>query len=83
MTSIGATVKEPGSSRKNKTGSWRTFKPILDEDKCIDCENCFLFCPEGCVSKKHEIDYDYCKGCGICARECPEEAITMKEEEEK
>ena len=30
MVSIGCAISEPGSTRKNKTGSWRTFKPILD-----------------------------------------------------
>ena len=78
MTAIGATVKEPGSSVNNKTGSWRTFKPVLDKDKCINCENCFLFCPEGCITKETDIDYDYCKGCGICAHECPVKAIKME-----
>ncbi|MBC7110679.1 MULTISPECIES: pyruvate synthase subunit PorD [unclassified Methanothermobacter] len=80
MESLGATVREPGSTRKNKTGSWRTFKPFLDKDKCIDCDNCILFCPEGCIDKEHEIDYDYCKGCGICAEECPVKAIKMERE---
>lgn len=80
MTTIIGTVREPGSSSKNKTGSWRVFKPILDEEKCINCENCFLFCPEGCVNKDIEIDYDYCKGCGICAQECPVKAIKMERE---
>ena len=78
MVSIGACVKDPGSTRKNKTGSWRTFKPILDKEKCIDCGNCVLFCPEGCINQEYDIDYDYCKGCGICAEECPVEAIKME-----
>jgi len=78
MVNTGAAVKEPGSTRQNKTGSWRTFKPVLDKDKCIDCDNCILFCPEGCISQDHDISYDYCKGCGICAEECPVEAIRME-----
>ena len=49
MTAIGATVKEPGSSVKNKTGSWRTFKPVLDKDKCINCEVCSKKCPVGAL----------------------------------
>jgi Pyruvate/2-oxoacid:ferredoxin oxidoreductase delta subunit len=40
MVSIGCVIKDPGSTRNNKTGSWRTFKPILDKDKCVDCDNC-------------------------------------------
>ncbi|BDH80077.1 MAG TPA: 4Fe-4S binding protein [Methanothermobacter sp.] len=77
---IGATVKEPGSTRRNKTGSWRTFKPILDKEKCIECDNCILFCPDACINPEYEIDYDYCKGCGICAEECPVKAIKMERE---
>lgn len=78
MISIGAVVPEPGTTKKNKTGSWRTFKPVLDKEKCIDCENCIIFCPEGSINKDHDIDYDYCKGCGICAYECPVDAIIME-----
>ena len=81
MVSIGCVIKDPGSTRNNKTGSWRTFKPILDKDKCVDCDNCILFCPEGCVDKEHDIDYDYCKGCGICKVECPVKAIEMIREQ--
>ena len=50
MDSIGAVVREPGSSRKNKTGSWRTFKPVHDREKCIECGICYYFCPEGCIN---------------------------------
>jgi len=48
------------------------------------CENCFIFCPEGCIKEKDgkfEIDYDYCKGCLICEEECPVKAITSIREE--
>lgn len=80
MVSIGAAVKEPGSTRRNKTGSWRTFKPITDADKCISCGICYIFCPDGCINLDYLPDYDYCKGCGICAEECPVKAITMERE---
>lgn len=67
----------------NKTGTWRTFKPVLDKDKCTKCMLCWKFCPEACVqivNNELKINYDYCKGCGICAEECPKEAIEMVEE---
>jgi len=80
MESIGGAVLNPGSTRNNKTGSWRTFKPNLDKEKCVDCDNCILFCPEGSINKDHDIDYDYCKGCGICGTECPVKAIEMERE---
>ena len=50
------------------------------KEKCIDCDNCILFCPDASVNKEHDIDYDYCKGCGICANECPSDAIEMVKE---
>ena len=80
MVSIGCVIKNPGNTRNNKTGSWRTFKPVLDKEKCIDCENCIIFCPDSSVNKQHDIDYDFCKGCGICAHECPSDAIEMIKE---
>ena len=50
---------------------------------CRECDNCFYFCPDICVSKKngtYEFDYDYCKGCGICSHECCAGVIRMVQE---
>jgi len=72
------------TSLANKTGSWRTQRPVLDLAECTGCGLCDLYCPEGCVlavDKKYRIDYDYCKGCGLCAHECPAGAILMRTEE--
>ncbi len=82
--SKGAVVK-PRTTLVNKTGSWRSEKPIIDHEKCIACGNCEKFCPDMAVKEteegKFEIDLEYCKGCGICAEECPVKAIIMEEEE--
>lgn len=68
------------------TGDWRTFRPIIIEERCTKCGICWMYCPEGVIHKKDdgsfEIDYQYCKGCGICARECPTKNIEMKRESE-
>ena len=65
------------------TGDWRTFRPIIKEG-CTKCGICWMYCPEGVISKKEdgsfEINYLYCKGCGICAKECPVKAIEMVRE---
>jgi len=61
----------------------RTFRPVIDTEKCVKCLRCFLLCPEGTIDKSGEtleIDYDFCKGCGICARSCKLGAITMVKE---
>jgi len=80
---LGGAIKKPGSSKEVKTGSWRTFKPIVT-DKCKGCGICVQFCPEGCikiVKEKAEVDYDYCKGCLICVNECPTKSMESKREE--
>ena len=61
----------------------RTFRPVIDHDKCIKCMRCFLLCPDGAIDKSGgflEVDYDYCKGCGICAHECAVKAISIIKE---
>lgn len=80
----GAVADEAGSSIRNKTGSWRTMKPKIQEAKCKNCGLCVDYCPDAAIKiikDKKFIDYNYCKGCGICALECPNHAIIMIKEE--
>jgi len=67
------------------TGTWRTQRPVIDQEKCIKCYFCWKFCPDMSIEVANEdafpeVDYDYCKGCGVCANECPEDAISMVRE---
>lgn len=81
-----APITAPNSSLDNKTGPWRTQKPVIDYKKCISCGLCAKICPEGCIEmtgknkKIPVIDYDYCKGCGLCVAECPVKAIAVKKD---
>ncbi len=72
------------SSAANLTGFWKTFRPVMDEEKCIKCYICWKFCPDVAISAKEGeypvFDLEHCKGCGICAHECPKDAITMVRE---
>ncbi|WP_054847571.1 4Fe-4S binding protein [Methanoculleus chikugoensis] len=67
-----------------KTGTWRTFRPVVDKETCNACGLCAQYCPDGgVIDEELNIDLDYCKGgCGICANECPKGgAIAMVREE--
>ena len=66
-----------------KNAGWRSVRPVIDMDRCVGCLQCYLYCPDGVISRqgpKVAIDYDFCKGCGICRRICAAGAITMEEE---
>lgn len=80
---IGGIVA-PGNSKKNMTGDWRYYKPVVNSN-CVKCGICELYCPDSCIimdgnKDTIEINYDYCKGCGICSSECPKNAIVMEQE---
>ncbi|MDD4127937.1 MAG: 4Fe-4S binding protein [Methanomicrobium sp.] len=74
-------ISRPKIGASGKTGSWRTFKPVVDMDKCNKCGNCYRFCPDGAIDTEFNIDYDFCKGCGICVEVCPKKAIVMVRED--
>ena len=71
-----------GNTLINKTGEWRSLRPVMDTEKCTACMICWKFCPEACITPGDPpvTDLNYCKGCGICAEECPNDAITLIEE---
>ncbi len=65
------------------TGGWRSFMPVVDNEKCTKCGLCVIYCPEACVEMTDagiKFDMDYCKGCGICENECNVDAIVMERE---
>ena len=72
-----------GTSRKFRTGEWRTNTPVWNAQVCKQCLLCTPTCPDSSIpvveGKRKGFDYDHCKGCGICAKVCPFGAITMKE----
>lgn len=79
-------ISFPQKGAAGNTGAWRTYRPVIDHEKCTKCGRCYLFCPDGVVewdTEKEEftIDLAYCKGCEMCAVMCPVHCIEMVLEE--
>jgi pyruvate ferredoxin oxidoreductase delta subunit len=63
------------NSQTISVASWRVIKPVYNRDLCIDCQNCWIFCPDTSIISRDKkmigIDYDHCKGCQLCVEVCP------------
>jgi len=82
----GGVIEDAGNAAELNTGAWRAFRPVVDQDKCINCLQCWIMCPDMSVKTEDGemvgFDYYHCKGCGICAETCPVDAIQMVVETE-
>ncbi len=77
---IATTLQEdrPYAQSNSFTASvadWRIEKPVFNKDYCIDCQFCWVYCPDLSIISRDKkmigIDMDHCKGCGICVEVCP------------
>lgn len=72
---LGAVIPEAGNSQYYVTGGWRSERPVWTEEKCTQCLQCFIFCPDSAITVADEkmtgFNLDHCKGCGICRQVCP------------
>ena len=45
----GAVIPSPKTENEGMiTGNWRTYRPVIDHEKCTTCMNCYIFCPDAC-----------------------------------
>ena len=63
------------------------FLAVVDEEKCIGCQDCVERCPFEAVEMKPDeasgelkssIDAERCKGCGLCIITCEPNALTYE-----
>lgn len=76
-------IPQAGNAEEYSVGGWRNEHPVRDDECCIDCLFCWIYCPDEAVTVKDEsvigqpFSADHCKGCGICAEVCPKDCIKM------
>ncbi len=79
-------VLAPASRRSTQEEVIRSFSEeqmVEEANRCFSCgtcnacDNCYLVCPEPCITRSsrsnglYKIIVDYCKGCRVCIEECP------------
>ena len=46
---LGGLILEAGNAEEYETGSWRTYRPIRNEEKCTHCLLCWVYCPDSSI----------------------------------
>jgi pyruvate ferredoxin oxidoreductase delta subunit len=84
----GGVIPQAGNAVEYETGGWRSIRPVRDNEKCINCLQCWVYCPDDAIPVENAnlkglaYDLKHCKGCGVCAAICPVKCIEMKAETE-
>lgn len=80
INDIAGTLQEDRNYSKSNSftasvADWRIEKPVFNKDYCIDCQFCWVYCPDISIISRDKkmigVDMDHCKGCGICVQVCP------------
>jgi len=80
IDNVAGTLQEDRNYNENNSftasvADWRLIKPVYNKDYCIDCQFCWVYCPDVSIISRDKkmvgVDMDHCKGCGICVEVCP------------
>ncbi|MFO7947393.1 MAG: 4Fe-4S dicluster-binding protein [Armatimonadota bacterium] len=76
-------IPQAGNAQEYDVSGWRRQHPERDDDCCIQCLFCWIYCPDNAVMLNEDNEVfafsdEHCKACGICAQVCPKDCIEMK-----
>jgi Pyruvate/2-oxoacid:ferredoxin oxidoreductase delta subunit len=75
---------EAGTETWTPDAAVREAQRCLSCGACIDCDNCWKYCPDQAVIKPLEkgqpyrFKLEFCQGCDKCAEQCPTNYIEMR-----
>ena len=80
-------ISSKASGRIHELYTPSRFQPVVDEEKCIGCQDCVEVCPFEAMEmvkpagskkmKAHLIEKE-CMGCGVCVVRCKQKALTYE-----
>ena len=48
-------ITYPEAGAMGRTGDWRIFRPIVDNEKCTGCQTCWMYCPDAAITMDKNI----------------------------
>lgn len=73
----------PVGSFLGLVSKFSVFKPVINEDKCVNCGMCAKKCKASCIDPtEHKIDYSRCVDCFDCLDNCSVGAIRYSAKKE-
>jgi dihydroorotate dehydrogenase (fumarate) len=73
-----SSIEDVKNTVLNNPVTYEKTVPVLDVEKCTECNLCVRVCPYFAITMKDKItfDHDKCFGCGLCISKCPTKALS-------
>ncbi len=68
------------TTKPKRTNYYGMPKAEIDQNKCIECEQCIQNCRFKAIfaDDGYKVDLFACEGCGVCEAICPVEAVSLR-----